>query len=74
MGMATAFLLMKNDGARLAVQSEPSFNGFGGFLEGLDVHPLVRGRIQAQREKELLGAGATDQGVDFVKRRVQVVR
>ncbi len=49
------------------------FGLFDGGLEGVDGYPLRRGRVQAEGEEWLLGAGAFAHRVDFIKGGMPVI-
>ncbi|AWX92641.1 hypothetical protein DPM13_03980 [Paracoccus mutanolyticus] len=54
MRMSPAFLFMEDDGARLAVQLQPLFGHLHSRLEHLDRYGFTFGRVQAEREQEVL--------------------
>lgn len=73
MGMTAAFLLMKDDGARLSVQTQLALDLLYGGLECLNGYPFSRGWAEAQGEEGLLGTRTLTYGMDFLEGGTKVI-
>jgi hypothetical protein len=67
MRMSAAFFLMEDDNAGMTFQAQLLFCRINRILEFLDGYILGLGRIQAEREHELLALGAKAQGIHFLE-------
>ena len=73
MGMATAFLFMKNNGSWLALQAQPLLGQFNSSFKNIDRDSLGRRWAQAEREERLFSTGALAHRVDFIEGGMKVV-
>ncbi len=74
MRMTPTFLLMKNDGARLAGETELVLNLTNGSFKIFRGDMFTRRRRQAERKQELLAARSPADGIGLIQRLGEIVR